>query len=399
LAFFGARPELARIWEFDRSGHASPGPTFPKRIYQIPEATIWIIDPFAAGKLILHSRQMLEAGIATLQVRRGVFFDSNMYDLILRFVEERHKLVDSEAQGAKRLIESLVALQYDFQFLPYNVEQFQKNDRAKAIEYASRITHAVLRLHTMDQQQFRATGRIVLDHDRLAPYERHFGTTDFDEIVASQIEPATLLASEPPAAVRLHLACLMRMVQIRKVELSRGSPQRQAAQFDDFVHHRIGAQLATMRIVALFYFGGYLDTFIRLQRGQRIAKMLGDLQNCAWDLYLASLPIKILAECDEPKAELYSFCTREAGLANVLGISAVRHVIVGTSAYSPAVEIDDGALREAFPDAGTALLDEVAQRASEHLRHRVAGEVVPLSPSQVDELCVDVQSTFLKAMG
>lgn len=334
-----------------------------------------------------------------MQISHGVLFDSNIYDRLVRFVNERETLTSDDVLGVRTLIETLIARKYDYQLIPYVIESFAKNSVEGGYDSALRGIRALLQFHVMDKGYFRATGDLRVDSDALSDYEIDFGTTDLDEIAAKQLEPYTIQKGLPPQ-VKLWLTSLVTMVLIRRVDKPEKSFDSQWSAFDDFLFNRIGLYQGSHRILALLYFSGHLDRWIRTHRNSKPEEALKALTSSAWDLFLGALPIHILAGCPESAPILSHFCTRETELASLLSMSALQGLrVMHDGRFSPIMAVHTDRLWNAIGTGADRSLKLADDRARDFLRRRDSGTNYSITDSELDALVEEVSERFLSIIG
>jgi hypothetical protein len=154
-----------------------------------------------------------------------------------------------------------------------------------------------------------------------------------------------------------------------------------------------------MRVLALYYFAGLLDRFIRVQVGGAQGKQLKNIRNCAWDIWLSTLPEQLLASSEEPTATTYFFGTRERGLAEFVLAEATRAVIVEHSGkHFPIRDIDENRLVRSLGVTALEHLEEMRQRTEQHQRDRIVRRVVPVNLPAALPIIADIETAFLKKM-
>jgi hypothetical protein len=399
LAFFEANPQIRCIWEFDTSEGPLQGLSFPAGETRIAGTDYWIVCPFEPGKLVIHSPAVLRAGRFHYQLSHGVLFDSNLYDRIVRFVNAPKDLATHEAQEIRRLLEALVVRKYDYQLMPYIIESLAKNGPELGYEYARRGVRAILALHMMDKAYFLATGSLREEPEALPYYEAEFGTTDRDRIVEAQLEPY-IARPQTPLEVTVSLCAIIEMVLIRRCKMPTRTFDAQWAAFDAFMFDRFGFFAGRLRTVAIFYFAGRLDRWIRTQKDSRPDRALDALANCAWDLFLGNLPEQILAHSPETEPRLSHFCTREAELASLLSVYLIKAIRVASDGgVLPYLSTSEDLLHSvigADSSRSTTLAD---QRARSFLDARDAGTVKRCEPQDLEMLLEEQKQRFLTAIG
>lgn len=400
LSFFETHPEIRCIWEFNLNAGPLAGLAFEPGASRIPASDYWIVCPFLPGRLIVHSPQALRAGGFNVSISHGVLFDANLYDRIVRFVDARDSLSSAEVKGVQTLLEAIIARGYDYQLMPYVLESFAKNRARGAYEYACRATKAILRLHMMHKEQFRATGVVRADPEALDDYESRFGTVDLDRIVEAQLEPYRGRLGETPTTVTLTLLALLKMVLIRRSVMPHRDLDAQWAAFDEFLFGRLGIYAGAIRTIALLYFSGRLDRWIPTQRNSNADSALAVLTNCAWDLFLGSLPRQILAESSECEPLLYHFCTRERALASVLASSLIYMLkVMRDDRFVTYFSTNEDLFHAAIGEGSAKSIKRANERVRGFLENRDAGTSVPIAAEQVRPLLADVIDEFRSSIG
>jgi hypothetical protein len=399
LAFFEQHPELSCVWEFNEGEGELLGLTLEPGINLIPDTDYAIVCVFGPGKLIIHSPVALRAGTFHFGVSHGILFDSNIYDRIVRFVESPERMRSQDHAGTRRLLETIIIRKYDYQMMPYILESFARNTAKGGYDYAYRVTRAILRLHMMDKERFMQDGSIVPDPAKAALYEVDFGTVDVDQIVEAQLEPY-MSFEEIPRTVKLNLIALLWMVLCRRGSVAKASFDAQFAAFDDFMFERTGIFSGTLRQVAMFYFAGALDRWIKVQRDSKAVRAFAGLSNSAWDLYLGALPMQILASSPEERPVITHFCTREMELAKLLSASRTTTLeVMANGSFNAVREMDFSALLALIGSGAESALRRADDRARALLNRRKEGASAYVSPAGIDELLAELTTAFDEQIG
>jgi hypothetical protein len=399
LAFFASNPDIRCIWEFDESRGELPGLSLNSGVNIVPGTRYRIVCSFAPGRLIIHSPVALKAGRFNYALAHSVLFDSNVYNQVVRLVEDRDKLTAAERHEVQTLVEFIISRRYDYQLMPYVIESLAKKTTNTTDEYVLRGIRAILSLHVMDKEHFQATGEIRTSPLRVQAYEPEFGTTNLDEIARLQLSPYAETIVATPVEVTLNLIALQKMVLIRRCEMPQRQLSAQWAAFDEFFFYKVGIFSAQIRKLALLYFSGKLDGWIKVQRSSKPADAASLLLNSAWDLYLGSLPLHILAHSPESQPSICHFCTREAGLAELLSTSQIRMIRVSqTGAILQYLDIEKDLLLDAVGGEKKVLLSADA-RTRRFLADRDAGTVRRADHSAIEELATTTNRAFLDAIG
>lgn len=395
LADFAAHPELHCIWQFDPNEGELLGGSFKPGVNRLPDTDYLIVNSFAPGNLVIHSPVVLRAGRFRFAITHGILFDSNIYNRIVQFVNYPERMTAAEYQGTKRLLEAVIARGYDYQMLPYILECLCNNSPQIGRRFAFDAMKALLRLHMMNSETFRASGAIEIDAELLSGYKERFGTTNVDEIVEAQLAPYA--AVHEPLHVKLYLIALLTMVGIRRFTHARKAIRYQFAAFDDFIFECFGTISIEIRTLALYYFGGRLDKWIKVQQNSRGTKALELLTNSAWDLQLGRLPRQLLAESPEKQPSLAYFCTLEAELASYLGSSVTTMLRVRKNGgFTSFDSYDEASIFDAAGPNAAKVLMEADERATAFLKRRSEGHVNRVDDSNVDELLAEMTASFLE---
>jgi|ERR1700681_117980 len=394
LAYFEAHPEIRCIWEFDLTQGPLQGLSFAPGATQVHGTDYWIVSPFVPGKLFIHSPIASRSGRFQYALSHTVLFDSNIYSRIVRFAETPELLSTAEERGVRTLLETLIVRKYDYQLMPYMIESFAKKVNELTYDYALRGTRAILSLHMMDKEHFLATGSVRPDAEALSAYEARFGTTDLDRIAAGQLQ-GYVTPPPTPISVTIYTIVLLKVVLIRRCLMPTRSFDAQWSAFDDFFFSRLGIYSVQARTMALFYFAGKLDHWIKTQRNSDPEQALDLLTNSAWDLYLGSLPQHVLAHSPESEPVLCHFCTREAELADLLSASLIQGLRVSrTGGFAPFLSISTDLLHSAIGPGSQKSLELADERAARFLEQREAGTIRRSDETLLDEVVAELTATF-----
>lgn len=114
---------------------------------------------------------------------------------------------------------------------------------------------------------------------------------DIDRIAEAQLQPY-MWFEETPRLVKLTLIASLWMVLCRRANTSLRSFDMLFAAFDDFIFSRTGIFSGSLRQIAMFYFAGGLDRWIKVQRNSSAERAFGELTNSAMERLPSDFPTR-----------------------------------------------------------------------------------------------------------
>ncbi|HEX7957509.1 MAG TPA: hypothetical protein VF508_11235, partial [Pyrinomonadaceae bacterium] len=160
------------------------GPLRGGRVFGAGKSTVTVIDPFDGrkpGKLYYNYKTArYDVGFRPMLV-----LDTQLVTYLRDYVRWAETGEDRLGEPLRGNVESflrfVVEENYDFNPFFYYIESVVKDISGRFEASAAAAAVAVLKLQSMDREEFLRGGRVVVDEGQLAAYRRNFGGAALEE--------------------------------------------------------------------------------------------------------------------------------------------------------------------------------------------------------------------------
>lgn len=321
-------------------------------------AMLSVTDPFGGREPQRIDASAAAGGEAVIPFRPTLLLDSQTVTYLHQFVSDSPRLSEAHRQMVDAFLRFALKRRLDFNPMFYFLEALRSGDD-RAVVHATATARSMLRLHTMDVPAFLATGRIDCCPTMLEPYRDEFHLDQFDEIAAAFAHQCVARAQgynlARSGSGELTYAVLLTIASIHRHRpgTSRRDIAWKCARFNEFLS-RLGVGLAFERMVALFYFAGYIDRFLPVQRGANAEHALRRIRAAVWDVEFLRIPATWLALPPVDGVVVAYPCTADRTLAFIADSFTLELVCVlgGTRPILPAYVPRDPELRQIVWETG-----------------------------------------------
>jgi hypothetical protein len=325
----------SKVWIF-RDG-------VPSKFFRGPFITgcdtfqIGVIDLFRGRHPLLVNHESL-AGEITLPFRPTAILDSNIVSYLNQYVRSDPSLASEKRQAMRDLVRFFIQNNLDYNPFFYYIEGASRIERSSLLGFASVFSKSMLRLHTMDNSHFLATGEITVDERVLELYTSQYGSGDFGHLAAehanAMVHPVDF---ELEWKSKISYATLLKIGLIHKTS-SRGIG-RKHEELRHFMEKTFNIALGVERMVALPYFAGQFEDFIPIQKGANAERALRRVRAASWDLLLLDLPARLLVSGPTDSVTLGFPCTSDRTLLSVAQGCSIEAVMAWAPRADRAVPV------------------------------------------------------------
>jgi hypothetical protein len=319
---------------------------------------ISIADVFAGREPQRVDAHAARGGEATLGFRVELTLDSQVVTYLDQFVRGSHRLTELQRKLVIRLLRFAVKKRIGYNPAFYFLEALSRpggQERAFARETA----RSILALHTMDTDHFLRTSEVRASIEGQEVYIRDYNCRNFDEVVETYVNgfvdpTAAVTVGETPAH-RIRYATLLAIAAIhrRRPATNWEDVCKKCEAFDDFLG-QLGGEMGLERMVAVRYFMGGLDSFLPLQKGARVDKVLARIRAAVWDVDFLNMPAFLLVQPPRYGVVVGYPCTADRLLAALAGSFTLELVIApkGEPRPTPVFAFREGRFRHAMAIRG-----------------------------------------------
>lgn len=329
-------------WEVRNSPYSSP---FLEGTRQFGESSpLYLVDQFKGRRPALFNDEFLSSGKIAFRMYPSAVLDSNVLDAISKRVSGT--LV---SDGLEDFLCFVTEKGWDFSPVFYLMEHFAKSPRHDFLPNAIRRTEALLRLHTMDEERFLATGKIAPNPMAVEHYTSEAGARTLREVAEDRVESFTRDYGRhaPNEIIEATRIALIKMILIQKLEHPKASPARKHEEFIRFLRKDLGIMLAREAHLALHYFCDLTGKLLGIQSSTPVEKALGIVRSTAWDIFLLRFPEVLFSE-SPPELCIAYVATHEKRLQELARLLTIERIHGnGSGGLQPVVSYDPSRIPEA----------------------------------------------------
>lgn len=251
----------------------------------------------------------------------------------------------------------------DYNPLFYFMESYCKSTPEAFAEYVSPVAESLLHLHSMDEEVFLDSRRVVLKPDALAYYYDKYGSSSLQECGRAWVE--RFVQDDSVNYLRnlidFSYACLIKMVLIHKMD--KRPAHRKLEDFERFCLGDLGILMGRETHLAAYYFADLAGRLVSAQRGSGFEKTKRDLRATAWDLFLLRLPEQLLTPRHLPEMNLAYVCTAESKLSELGQFFTIERIAARSDSggdVQPAVSMNLAKLEERL---GRTVIAEIIEKS------------------------------------
>lgn len=310
----------AHIYEFSHSPYDAP---FYSQSFEFSynAKKIGIIDQFNGKRPIILNKHFLDGNKLDLQIYQTLILDSHIVDTLHRFVSGCGKLDDHSREVTSNFLAHVSKLNCDYSPIFYLTENFAKSSNDVFIKTSSEKLTSILKLHSMNENEFINTGKIIYKSESIDYYCNKYQAEDLDACGDAWAREFAENHTQNDIAkiTNLSYACLLKMVLIHFInpELTTNNIVKKYKEFERFLTNDINIVLARELNLALYYFSGFAGKFVSAQPNMPVERAKKTLKATAWDIFLLRLPEMLLSPKNLPELNLAYIVTSEEKLLNI----------------------------------------------------------------------------------
>jgi len=322
-----------------------------------------LIDLFKGRHPLLINHDSLTNEIH-LGFRPTAILDSNVVSYLHQYVRSDPALPASRRHTIRELLQFFIKGHFDYNPFFYYIEGSSRQEQASLLGYASKFSESILRLHTMDNSHFLATGEIKVDEAVLELYTSEFGKGDFSELAAEHAKAMVL-----PVPFELQWRSKMSYATLLKIAMIHRTCARNVARKHEelrmFMEKKFNVALGIERMLALEYFAGHFQNFIPIQKGANPDRIFKRVRAAAWDLLLLDLPAYLLVIDNTDGISLGFPCTSDRALCSIGRVCSIEMVMAWAPREDRPVPVMGYDFRALERDIGTDLAQRIRESDQE----------------------------------
>ncbi|WP_155988715.1 hypothetical protein [Thioalkalivibrio sp. ALE17] len=323
------------LWEVQHSPYPSQFLTGTRQFGE--SLPLYLVDQFEGKRPVLLNDEFLSNGEITFGMYPSALLDSNILDAIDKRVSGK-----GVSDGLEGFLRFVTEKGWDFSPMFYYMEHLAKSSQGDFLPNAIRRTEALLRLHSMNEDHFFATGEVIPNPEAVAHYTSEAGAKTLREVAEQRVTSFANDYERQALAgiIEATQIALIKMVLLHKFEQPKASPAKKHEEFIRFLREDLGIMLAREAHLALHYFCDRTGKLLGIQANTSVKKALGTVRSTAWDMFLLRFPEMLFSETPAELCIAY-VATHEKRLQELARLFTIERIHSNSSSgFAPQVSYD-----------------------------------------------------------
>ena len=284
---------------------------------------VYLIDQFSGKRPAIINQDFLLNGEIHMNFGACALFDSNVVDKMDSFVR-----TGKASDGFNAFLDFLTRKGWDFSLLFYYFEHFTKSSHEHFFPNAVRRTRSLLTLHAMDENLYLATGIVKENPEAVRHYTNGLDASALDEVAENRVSDFIKRTSKSQFTVMVESIeiVLLKMVLIRRFEMTDAEPLAQHEELHRFMKEDLNIVLARELHLGIHYFCDNAGKLLGIQKNTSFEKAMKNIKSTAWDMFLMRLPDMIPYDVSGGVFLNY-MATQEKNLHELANLFSIEQVI------------------------------------------------------------------------
>jgi hypothetical protein len=285
-----------------------------------------IIDPFRGKQPFVINEETVNSPKVDMICLPYLILDSHILQYIDWYINKSSNL-NKNICYVKNMLQYFASHNYFYSPFFYFFEATSKGSTADHLRnnFASYII-----LLCANKNLLIATGELRLDSTSLSNLKTKFNASDFNAIVNRFLELSkefSEIINEQIILIDLIYCVLIKIVLIQNAVP--GIPLKVKLELlMYFLSHTVKTQLGYELILAICYFCGYFQNFLKVQKNMNYEKAKRHLLTCSWDMLLLRQPDLFLFYPASDLSIISSICTNDISLIKISTIYRPQYFIL-----------------------------------------------------------------------
>ncbi|MEE4885974.1 hypothetical protein V2K29_20215 [Pseudomonas alliivorans] len=310
-----------QTWIITDSPYPSPYLADSKRFGE--KETCYLIDQYSGKRPYLITAELFDKKKIDLKFIPNVLFDTNLAGPLYNLANG-----GKVSDGFMELIRFLTKSNWTYSLYFYYLEHYCKTSHEDFTKNAVARTHALLTLHSMNDQAFLSSGEIIPNREAVSYYLDSSGEKTLEDVARHRVKDFCSLheKSQHTYMVEAIEICLIKMFFIRRFELAKSTPAEQFASFQTFMKNDLGIVMGRESHLAIHYFYDKAGRLLGIQPNTPFERARSILKSTSWDMMLLRFPELFMAH-DPEEVEITYLATQERELAHLAELFSVDAII------------------------------------------------------------------------
>ncbi len=285
-----------------------------------------IIDSFRGRQPLLLSNETIFSDKIEVSCLPQIILDSQILSYINWYVNDPEKLHGNKLKYIRNLIQYFVKSNYLYSPFFYYFEAINKGSTEEQLKQAFSM---FIMLLCLNSKLLLKDGVISLDNEKVDDIAERFKVNSFDALVDRFIEYSKEFSEyidEHRILIDISYCILVKIVLIQK-NTPKAPLKVKIEEFQSFLENYIQAQFSYETAVAICYFCGHFQNFLKIQKTTKYEKAKKILLSCSWDLLLLRQPDLFLAYGQQDFSIVSCVCTNDKALYEISKIYSMASII------------------------------------------------------------------------
>ena len=252
---------------------------------------VFIVDQFSRKAPMLVNENLLTNKEVNYSIKEEALLDSNVVDLIDRFVNKQ-----ASTEGLNAFLKFVIENGWNLNPLFYLLEHFSKSPIDNFKKNATRRLESIIKIFCMDEDHYLSTNSFRITDKATQEYLLQCGEPSIQAAAVSWVDEFidSYKNNWFSSLVEATEVMLIKMLLIRKVEMINACPSDQMKALESFCRVNMKVIMGRELHFSLHYFCDKAGKLFGIQANTTFAKAVSILSSTAWDINLLRLPERLL---------------------------------------------------------------------------------------------------------
>lgn len=285
-----------------------------------------IIDSFRGQQPILINNETIFSDKRDVSYLPQIILDSQILNYIDWYVNDPGKLQDNNLTYVKNMIQYFVKNNYLYSPFFYYFEAINKGSTEQQLKQAFSL---FILLQCLNSKAILQDGIVSFNDEKVTDLKSRFKASSFDGLVNALMKFSKEFSKnldEQRILIDISFCILIKIVLIQK-KAPKAPLREKIDELQSFLENYIHAQFSHEIVLAICYFCGHFQNFLRIQQTTKYEKAIKILLSCSWDLLLLRQPDLFLAFGHQDFSIISSICTNDKALYEISKIYSLASII------------------------------------------------------------------------
>jgi len=286
-----------------------------------------IIDSFRGRQPLLLNNETIFHEKIEFSCLPQIILDSQILNYVNWYVNDQEKLNGNKLKYVRNLLQYFV--KHNYLYSPF-FYYFEATNKGSTDEQLKQAFSMFIMLQCLDSDLMEKEGTICIHNEKADNLKERFKVGSLKALVEKFIEYSKKFSgyiSEQKPLIDIAYCILIKIVLIQK-NTPKAPLNTKIQKLQSFLDNKIQAQFSYEIALAICYFCGHFQNFLRIQKTTKFEKAKKILLSCSWDLLLLRQPDLFLAYGHQDFSIVSSVCTNDRALYEIAKIYSLAAIIM-----------------------------------------------------------------------